>query len=539
MTKCGTFSMAEGSSMGVPISMVALLEGDIIEHARIEYKETWDPEASLKTICAFANDIDNWGGGYIVIGVRDDGERRSLVGVPAEKINVYQKSMLNACKLIRPSYMPIVDVVDHKGMHFIVIWAPGGSVRPYSAPKSMAKGSKERAYYIRKMASTIIPTEEELRDLYTLSNNVPFDDRPNHGAELADLNITLIKEYLREVNSSLYSDADSMPFTDLCRSMNIVDGPDEYLKPKNVGLMFFSPDPARFFPCAQIDVVEFPDGLGGQRIFERTFAGPLHHQLREALQYLRNSIVAEQVIKYPDRAEADRFFNYPYDALEEALANAVYHKGYDVREPIEVRILPDRIEILSYPGADRSISIEGLRTFRAISRRYRNRRVGDFLKELHLTEGRNTGMAKILCAMRQNGSPDPVFETDAERLYFLVTLPVHRGFLPDEAAGGWSQCVVGATKNRPVAGDGLSGVPCDQKVSSVGLADGGGIDAGGVDVPSAILRYFGANQSATLAEVAHDLGVSLSTVTRHVSSLKLSGLLRREGPSRGGRWIVG
>lgn len=86
--------------------------------------------------------------------------------------------------------------------------------------------------------------------------------------------------------------------------------------------------------------------------------------MREALQYIRNSVIQEQVIKLPDRAEADRFFNYPYAAIEESLCNAVYHKGYDTREPIEVRILPDRIEIVSHPGADRSISEEGLRTYR-------------------------------------------------------------------------------------------------------------------------------------------------------------------------------
>lgn len=34
-------------------------------------------------------------------------------------------------------------------------------------------------------------------------------------------------------------------------------------------------------------------------------------------------------------AEANRFFNYPYAAIEEALSNAVYHKAYDIREPIE------------------------------------------------------------------------------------------------------------------------------------------------------------------------------------------------------------
>lgn len=91
----------------------------------------------------------------------------------------------------------------------------------------------------------------------------------------------------------------------------------------------------------------------------------------------------------------------------------------DSREPIEVRVLPDRIEILSHPGADRSITIENLMQYRAVSRRYRNRRVDDFLKELHLTEGRNTGFHKILHALEVNGSPAPRIETDEDRIYFL------------------------------------------------------------------------------------------------------------------------
>lgn len=55
--------------MAIPTNMKSLLSGEVVEWARIEYKETWDAAASLKTIFAFANDLDNWGGGYIVIGV--------------------------------------------------------------------------------------------------------------------------------------------------------------------------------------------------------------------------------------------------------------------------------------------------------------------------------------------------------------------------------------------------------------------------------------------------------------------------------------
>ncbi len=205
----------------------------------------------------------------------------------------------------------------------------------------------------------------EKRDLYNLANNIPFDDRVNHEAELADLNISLIQSYLKEIGSSLYRESESMEFIDLCRSMNIISELPEYVKPKNVGLMFFSLEPDKFFP---------------------------------------------------------------YAAIEEALSNAVYHKGYDVREPVEVRVEPDRIIIVSHPGADRSISQEGLREYRVYSRRYRNRRIGEFLKEMHLTEGRNTGFRKIRNALRNNGSPEPLFETDEERTYFATTIFIQPDF---------------------------------------------------------------------------------------------------------------
>jgi len=46
----------EGYALAVPTNIKTLLAGNAVEWARIEFKETWDAEASLKTICAFAND---------------------------------------------------------------------------------------------------------------------------------------------------------------------------------------------------------------------------------------------------------------------------------------------------------------------------------------------------------------------------------------------------------------------------------------------------------------------------------------------------
>lgn len=62
-----------------------------------------------------------------------------------------------------------------------------------------------------------------------------------------------------------------------------------------------------------------------------------------------------------------------------------------------------------------------------VSRYYRNRRLGEFLKELSLTEGRNTGIPTIQRELTRNGSPAASFETDEDRLSFLVRIPCHEG----------------------------------------------------------------------------------------------------------------
>ena len=206
--------------------------------------------------------------------------------------------------------------------------------------------------------------------------------------------------------------------------MQIVKRLDEILKPVNAGLLLFNEKPEQFFQSTQIDVVIYRDEVGDS-FSEKIFRGPIHKQLRNALDYIQTNVIHEEVRKVEGRAEANRFYNYPYAAIEEVLANAVYHKSYERRSPIEVNIRLDQIEVLSFPGPLPPVDNEMLKKKRIVSREYRNRRIGDFLKELQLTEGRATGFPKIYDAMKRNGSPEPTFETDDERTYFLAVLPVH------------------------------------------------------------------------------------------------------------------
>ena len=83
---------------------------------------------------------------------------------------------------------------------------------------------------------------------------------------------------------------------------------------------------------------------------ERIFTGPIDEQLRSALSYIKNNVIAEKVFKVAGEAEAIRVKNYCYEAIEGFLANAVYHKSYQIHEPITVRIEADKLEITSIPG---------------------------------------------------------------------------------------------------------------------------------------------------------------------------------------------
>jgi hypothetical protein len=85
-----------------------------------------------------------------------------------------------------------------------------------------------------------------------MAGTIPFDDRINQNSSITDLNSTLIKAHLAEIESDLLPEADEIPFVDLCRRMNIVEGPNEFVKPKNVGLLFFNDAPHEFFSQAQI-----------------------------------------------------------------------------------------------------------------------------------------------------------------------------------------------------------------------------------------------------------------------------------------------
>lgn len=412
--------------MALPVNISTLIHGNTVEWERLEFKKGWNEEDIMHTICAYANDINNWNGGYIIIGVEEQNGRPILppIGIDINQIDSIQKKLIEVSKKLQPNYFPIVEPTVFQDKHIVVLWCPGGDYRPYSAPTTLGQKS-QRAYYVRRGSETIKANKEEERNLLELTAKIPFDDRINHHASIDDLSFPLIQAYLKEIGSKLYDEAHKMDFIELCKQMQIVKGSTEYLKPTNVGLLMFSENPQVYISSAYIDIAIYKDD-NGTEYTQKEFRGPLHKQLRSALEFLNTNVVKETVRKQIGKAEALRFYNYPYEAIEEVLANAIYHRSYENESQIEVHVRLDKIETISYPGALPPVDNKALKQERILARTYRNRRIGDFLKELNLTEAKGTtGIPTIRQAMKRNGSPEPIFQMDEDRMYFLTILEIH------------------------------------------------------------------------------------------------------------------
>ncbi|MBO4798501.1 MAG: ATP-binding protein, partial [Candidatus Methanomethylophilaceae archaeon] len=175
----------------------------MVENQRIEYKEGWNPESILHTVCAFANDYDNLYGGYLIIGIKDDNGRPSpdSPGVPPDKADKMAKDLLNLVNMIEPGYEVSSAYEDYRGIGVFVIWAPGGPDRPYKCPVSPGKNEKAKGFFIRKQSGTVKANPMQEKELFRMSETTPYDDRINYRSSMEDLDRVLISSYLENTNS--------------------------------------------------------------------------------------------------------------------------------------------------------------------------------------------------------------------------------------------------------------------------------------------------------------------------------------------------
>ena len=152
------------------------------------------------------------------------------------------------------------------------------------------------------------------------------------------------------------------------------------------------------------------------------------------------------------------------------------------------------------------------------SRFYRNRRIGEFLKELDLAEGRNTGIGKIVRAMRENVLPDPEFFNPETRSFMTVILPIHEAFK--------AEIVKKVSNSTEKSVEKTTEKTTEKTVVKTGSKS------------EKVVECLRMNPFATRQDLAREPGLSVRGIEWNLRKLSQVGIIRRVGPDKGGHWEV-
>ena len=433
--------------------------------------------------------------------------------------------------------MPRTSTEEVDGKTVLVIWCPAGINRPYSVPENVtAKNGSKEYFYIRSGTSSIIAKGEVLDELRELASRVPFDERGNPDIRLEDISALLLREYLVKVGSKLASEINVRPLQEILEQMDLFVGPKENRMLRNVAAMMFCENPSKFFKRTQVEIVYFPEGRlnNPSNLYEgAVITGSVPQIIDRTLEYLKRMLVMQSIIKPENDYRSRKFYTYPYQALEESVTNSLYHRDYREWEPVVITVEPDSITIQNVGGPDRSISAADIsRCEILVSKRYRNRRLGEYLKELDMAEGRSTGIPTIQNVLENNGSPRATVVTDEDRTFFRITIPCH------EAAGNIIADI--ANKDASVKAS-RRGALKTALQTALQTAPETALQTALQTAPETalqILEQIQINPKVTMTDLANLTGYSRRWVAQTMKQLQELNVIKRVGSTKTGYWEI-
>lgn len=451
---------------------------------------------------------------------------RPFERLPIEKIDGILKEMVGYNNRISPYYLPRTSVEEVDGKQ--ILWCPAGINRPYSVPEKVTSKSNGKEYfYIRSGTSSIIAKGDVLDELRELASRAPFDERGNPDIQLEDISSLLVREYLVKAGSKLARDINVRPLQDILEQMDLFVGPKENRMLRNVAAMMFCEEPSKFFKRTQVEIVYFPEGRlnNPSNLFEEAaITGSVPQIIARTLEYLKRMLVMQSITKPSDDYISRKFFTYPYQALEESVTNSLYHRDYREWEPVVITVEPDGITIQNVGGPDRSIPTADIKRCQVLtSKRYRNRRLGEYLKELGMTEGRSTGIPTIQDVLERNGSPRATIVTDEGRTFFRITIPCHKEFGNIIADIARKDGTLRQSKRTLMKRERERSEKTTENLPKSALL---------------VLEQIKENPSASYSEISRATGISRNWVARIAKRLQELNIIKREGNSRSGFWIV-
>ena len=402
------------------------------ESVKVEWKENGNDRnivsSITKTITAFANDISNMGGGYVICGakeVKDDYgfPKIQYTGLSVEKIKEIESKVLHHCRdYISPSIAPLVQELDNpedfstRILVFVVI-------ADLSA-HSYRDGETSR-FYVRIGKETREARNGILQQLFESKRATePFDKRPCINTDEKDIDLLLFRDCLNEMELTQKNKqledylSDKEQIAEFIPPLLIKRGLDDLLYLRNFALFMFGK--------TKSISINFPDIFTILSIYkgidrsepdaERyTFNGSIIEQAKKTLNLLDTQIITN----FDKNSNKPNKEKYPKKAVQEAIVNAIVHRDYEIAEPIRITFFFDRIEIRSpgtlHWGVDKAKFMNG-----KASPKWRNQSFAYLFNKLGLTQSEGQGIPTIFHTMKENGSPAPIFEIESDSVTCIL-----------------------------------------------------------------------------------------------------------------------
>ncbi len=391
------------------------------ESEQTEWKENVaEIDDVVATLTAFANDLQNLGGGYVVCGAKEQKDENGFpqmirAGLLASRFKEVENVVLSRCRdRVSPPIAPLIEELpaDDPTRRILVFLQPATGTA-----HTFRRGSEGAKHFVRISRSTIEARNGRLRDLLVRKGALlPWDHRPCHAATASDIDLLALRDALqrmglftpgRGVEPYLVEGVQLSPFVPSLYAAEPLCG---VLRPRNYALLLFGREPQRFIPGAFAIYSTYP-GVDRTDPVARRFeiAGTLPDQARR-LQGLLDAEVVTQFDKTNLREpNADK---YPRRALQEAMVNALAHRDYELMDPARVTSYQDRIEFLSPGSLPVGVSLDELRGGE-VTPRWRNQALAWFLSRLQLAQAEGQGIQTIRSTMKAAGCPPPLFDATA------------------------------------------------------------------------------------------------------------------------------
>lgn len=366
--------------MGIE-ELITRAEGKTLEFKR----DASSPEGIVKTAVALANSA----GGTIVIGVTD--RNREIVGV-ADPLATEERLSSILVDSISPGMAPQIDVVPFRRTAVIVIRVHPGGSRPYHVRRL----GPDQGVYVRVGSTNRRADAAQIAELARSAVGRSFDEEPAVGCVVDDLD--------RDAIAGAFEGRHEMDLSAL-RTLHLIVNAGGRDVPTVGGVLLFGRNRTEMYPDAVIACARFAGPTRSVFVDSSTFEGPLPHAVRDALSFVRRNISRGHAID--DRRRTD-VWEYPLDAVDEIVVNAVVHADYSLPGVrTRVAIFEDRLEVDSPGMLMPGLTVEDLRA--GVSR-VRNRVIARVFREIGLIEQWGTGIPRAIEACRSAGLPEPRIE---------------------------------------------------------------------------------------------------------------------------------